>query len=268
MTLFVSRTEANVIAEGFANGLELRFVRKPGGPVGRSKVNVIFLDRRKNPCDARLVFELSEKNHREAFMRFTCPNCSQLMECPDELAGRRATCPKCGQKLCLPVPPRPTPIPTNKTVLGKLENGEGEPETKENAIATPPSDIPSPTPAIPSPAPVQFSDNDPSKAGPSKMSSKSVIVATAAGAIVLLSFGCCTVGVIAYLHFGRSAEFDANDLDAPAVGRLRFHGSINVFRITKSHSTIASRNSITIVVGTSGKNSAGQFPLRTFHKRK
>ena len=36
-------------------------------------------------------------------MRFNCPTCSQLMECPDDVAGKTGRCPKCRQKFVIPV---------------------------------------------------------------------------------------------------------------------------------------------------------------------
>jgi hypothetical protein len=39
------------------------------------------------------------------------------MNCPNEAARKKSKCPKCGQKILIP-----TPTPTNKTMLGKLED--------------------------------------------------------------------------------------------------------------------------------------------------
>jgi DNA-directed RNA polymerase subunit RPC12/RpoP len=50
-------------------------------------------------------------------IRFTCPTCSAVLNCPDHKAGEKAPCPKCGQRLQVPVPPRPAHA---KTVLGRL----------------------------------------------------------------------------------------------------------------------------------------------------
>lgn len=54
-------------------------------------------------------------------MRISCPTCSQLMHCEERDAGKKAACPKCGQRVLIPSPPAPVPVPQNKTVLGKLE---------------------------------------------------------------------------------------------------------------------------------------------------
>lgn len=63
-------------------------------------------------------------------MRFSCPSCSQMMQCPDDYAGKKATCPKCTQKILVPTPsnpPPPTVSPINKTTLGKIEEDEPVP---------------------------------------------------------------------------------------------------------------------------------------------
>jgi hypothetical protein len=67
-------------------------------------------------------------------MRFSCPNCTQLMECPDDLAGAKASCPKCGQKVLIPTPPEPA----NKTTLGKLEDDESSPGANQPLPPVPP----------------------------------------------------------------------------------------------------------------------------------
>jgi hypothetical protein len=50
-------------------------------------------------------------------IRFSCPTCNTILNCPDDKAGGKAPCPTCGQRLQVPVPPRPTHA---KTVLGQL----------------------------------------------------------------------------------------------------------------------------------------------------
>lgn len=57
-------------------------------------------------------------------MRFSCPSCSQLMECPIDQAGAKVNCPQCGQKIRIPIPPKPVPPTANKTTLGKLEDAD------------------------------------------------------------------------------------------------------------------------------------------------
>lgn len=54
-------------------------------------------------------------------------------------------CPKCTQRILVPTPPRPTPAPVNKTVLGKIE---------ENVPAKAPVSPPMPSSAVPSSAAV------------------------------------------------------------------------------------------------------------------
>ncbi len=36
-------------------------------------------------------------------IRYSCPNCDQLLTIPDELAGKRRKCPKCGAKFTVPL---------------------------------------------------------------------------------------------------------------------------------------------------------------------
>jgi DNA-directed RNA polymerase subunit RPC12/RpoP len=78
-------------------------------------------------------------------MNFTCPTCSQSMQCPDHFAGKKATCPKCGQKILIPTPPKPVPMPTNKTTLGKLD----EDVSTTDAIPVTPTAITAPPPLPP-----------------------------------------------------------------------------------------------------------------------
>ncbi len=40
-------------------------------------------------------------------MRFHCPSCSQVMECPDGSHGKTAICPKCGNRSVIPAPQAP-----------------------------------------------------------------------------------------------------------------------------------------------------------------
>lgn len=59
-------------------------------------------------------------------MRYYCPNCSQALECAEELVGKKASCPKCGQKTIIPSPPKQLPAASNKTTLGTFAPGTEE----------------------------------------------------------------------------------------------------------------------------------------------
>src|ERR1019366_41769 len=56
-------------------------------------------------------------------MNISCPTCTQRLQVPDDAAGKKVSCPKCAQRILVPPPPRPTPAPVNKTMLGKIEEG-------------------------------------------------------------------------------------------------------------------------------------------------
>src|SRR5947209_18939112 len=47
-------------------------------------------------------------------IRFGCPRCKSVLECPDQSIGKKRDCPKCGQRLQVPAPP------PNRTVLGSF----------------------------------------------------------------------------------------------------------------------------------------------------
>lgn len=81
-------------------------------------------------------------------MRFSRPACSQLMECPDDLAGKKAGCPKCGQKVLIPSPGAPLPNASNKTTLGRIEPTETAPGSP-TAIQPGPAVVPTATIASP-----------------------------------------------------------------------------------------------------------------------
>lgn len=49
-------------------------------------------------------------------MRFSCPSCSQIMQSTPSSAGTKVGCPKYGQRVLVP-----SPAPTAKTTLGRLE---------------------------------------------------------------------------------------------------------------------------------------------------
>jgi hypothetical protein len=85
-------------------------------------------------------------------MNFSCPTCTQVMQCPDEFAGRKAVCPKCGQKILIPTPPPPLPTASNKTTLGKLEEN-----VSQSPVSIPvPVPQPPPPPLLPT---AQFADD-------------------------------------------------------------------------------------------------------------
>lgn len=79
-------------------------------------------------------------------MQFRCPSCSQSMQCPDDLAGKKAICPKCGQKVLIP-PPVSLPNAANKTLLG-----HPEPDGTRPDAAAAPAPIPLATHAPPAAA--------------------------------------------------------------------------------------------------------------------
>jgi DNA-directed RNA polymerase subunit RPC12/RpoP len=87
---------------------------------------------------------LKNTNERSEAMRFSCPSCSQPMQCPDDYAGKKAKCPKCAQKILVPTPPPTSPIDipgfgqnsTNKTTLGKIDTSP-YPQTPATPINIP-----------------------------------------------------------------------------------------------------------------------------------
>lgn len=68
-------------------------------------------------------------------MIFLCPTCAQSFRTGDDTAGKKVLCPKCGQKILVPTPPPPAPVPSNKTTLGKLV--EEEPDSATPATSSP-----------------------------------------------------------------------------------------------------------------------------------
>jgi WD40 repeat protein len=88
------------------------------------------------------------------------------LQVPDAAAGKKLSCPKCGQRILVPTPPRPTPAPVNKTVLGKIEESAAgkapvsspvpssaavaaKPPIPVAAVADPANPAPRQTPKIP-----------------------------------------------------------------------------------------------------------------------
>jgi predicted Zn finger-like uncharacterized protein len=57
-----------------------------------------------------------------AQITFSCPTCESRYTVPASMAGQKAECSECSQRILVPAPPRP--VPTPKTVLGKLEDVE------------------------------------------------------------------------------------------------------------------------------------------------
>jgi DNA-directed RNA polymerase subunit RPC12/RpoP len=105
-------------------------------------------------CDLRHLSSYPAVYSRIPTMRFSCPTCSQLMECAEGLADTKVKCAKCGQRILVPTPPPQTKAGTNKTTLGKIV--EDDKTTSTPVAASPPPPPPSqlpPAPAAP-PAPM------------------------------------------------------------------------------------------------------------------
>jgi hypothetical protein len=67
-------------------------------------------------------------------LRFTCPKCTQIIECPDTNAGKKVACPICKAQLRVPaIPsgikatPRSSSAPSRPAPLDELEEVEEEP---------------------------------------------------------------------------------------------------------------------------------------------
>ena len=138
-------------------------------------------------------------------MRFRCPNCKQSMECPDDLAGRKATCPRCTQKILIPSPPKPIPTPTNKTTLGVLEGDDAQPDAPitvqpiaDSVTATKPKPPPSP----PASNPFDFdvppsSDADEDEPQARRKRNRGPFIMT----LGIVSCVCCVILLIATIVF-------------------------------------------------------------------
>jgi hypothetical protein len=57
-----------------------------------------------------------------AMMRFSCPTCSQIMECTANLVGTNGVCPHCAQRVIVP----DAIASTNEPILGKPESESAE----------------------------------------------------------------------------------------------------------------------------------------------
>src|SRR5262249_6338644 len=65
------------------------------------------------------AFGASVLEEKFAMIHFKCPDCSTPLKRDDHEAGTKIPCPGCGQRLKIPQPPVPSPVP--KTVLGILQ---------------------------------------------------------------------------------------------------------------------------------------------------
>lgn len=85
-------------------------------------------------------------------IRFSCPRCKSILECPDQQAGDKIACPKCQQRLQIPLPP------TNKTVLAPLVetvSSASLPIVPQSVLPSPPlQDVPVSPSEVPPLAPV------------------------------------------------------------------------------------------------------------------
>lgn len=85
-------------------------------------------------------------------IRFACPRCTALHECPEHKGGLKITCLKCGQRLQIPMPS------PSKTILGTLVpatsvTGPSPPDGSELSLPPSPSCTSVPPPPL-APAPV------------------------------------------------------------------------------------------------------------------
>jgi hypothetical protein len=78
-------------------------------------------------------------------VRFQCPACQSVLECPERKAGEKIVCPKCGQRLQIP---RPAPPQRNRTVLGRVMDAVTRPaQAKPRPASSAPAQAPRPAPA-------------------------------------------------------------------------------------------------------------------------
>jgi DNA-directed RNA polymerase subunit RPC12/RpoP len=77
-------------------------------------------------------------------IRYSCPRCKKSLESPASFAGQKLNCPDCNQRLQIPQPSTPPPVPAvNKTILAT-----------EEPAATPTSRPPRLPPPVVPPVPV------------------------------------------------------------------------------------------------------------------
>ena len=77
-------------------------------------------------------------------MRFACPACSAVINCPDEFAGKQVSCPKCGLKVIIPAPV-PPPDAASEAFPGPFESSDANADFTTTIPQT--SRSPNPTPA-------------------------------------------------------------------------------------------------------------------------
>jgi hypothetical protein len=80
-------------------------------------------------------------------IRYACPRCRTVLECPDQAAGSKHACPTCGQRLQVPLPP------PNKTVLAPLVLPQGPPYPQAVPVRLPVAQLVPETPAAAPAAP-------------------------------------------------------------------------------------------------------------------
>jgi len=56
-----------------------------------------------------------------ADFEFSCPNCNQVLEAPDDMAGEVVECPGCQQQMTVPQPPEPEPAPEPPKPVAKKQ---------------------------------------------------------------------------------------------------------------------------------------------------
>src|SRR4051794_34939084 len=97
-------------------------------------------------------------------IRFACPKCKAVLECPDDEAGSKMGCPHCGQRLQIPTPP------PNRTILAPYLGRGPDPAARPGVNVPPTAPLPgwmgqaSPPPVrqnpVPTPPPGQSGGKD------------------------------------------------------------------------------------------------------------
>jgi hypothetical protein len=75
-------------------------------------------------------------------IRFACPACKAVLECPDDEAGCKMACPKCSQRLQIPTPP------PDKTRLAPLVEHVPDPASRSGASGPAPAPDPNSIPVL------------------------------------------------------------------------------------------------------------------------